>query len=979
MRLLDSHNVVIRKNKRSKCLIVHRDKLKPCFGEAGGTNETPEHPAVVQEADAAVADNGQTPSPVDNPVVVPATRNRVSAEWYHDADNTRPKRHAKQPAYLNDYHVSYVCRSIKAMSNRQIWQAKQEGCYCEACGRGFSKRSSLKRHLKSTKDTPDHNARANFQLAAWRPRGRPAGNDSRTVVKRPRKAEGAPDNPNFYASHEPPQQRLGTWLPKHETREPEQIEKLHMVRMLSVARKDENSGQRRLGWTQSRQPVQTRQQSNGHRRLTTPSRPPTRAMITSAYEAVTEMLKQPGPNTLASVLNVFQGRETNLKPGQARAACASSIASILLSVEVMSGKSVAGLQATDLTQWTMAVRDLLGLRPPAAGTVAEPGESASGDSSVGPVIAGRELPVNLSSETELTTTSLTMEIDEIDQANMQPTTEQLTDMDLFEESIFQQCQRISVELIGDITRTSDARGAEVVVRASDLKLGSSASLTMSEPLSEDLAAGRLIGSEPHTVSETKANADGIIETASGMEIQGSGFDEVVTMAADQSSERTMTDAQVISPMRVGAEVDETTLSSSAEHDHGREEFPALRVTLPPRRCALSNTPPFVGSGEHTTRELCLHVEVTELTIPVPPPVSAEIDHEVRRMATGTREATAHAKETIMNLRTEPNPEIVVGVSDNEPWQATQGRMPTNRVFVTPGQKKSVRTQPPETSPRLNTTGKPASSTSKFVEGTGRGTKGDVPSVNKKKEVRREGSLDNSTFASAIHAGQRTGDRMSTSKSVKELTGSARRIVAGSKAGEVDDGSKRSRDDGTRKPVEKVVEDGRTSDKRRGGTNPPSTMKSNKTVDSSKSTGKAECQKIARSSGTATHKPSSSKRDLTGSSSKTAPPSQEVQAAILNSSEPIKGSGASADQVTIEPRAPAGETPTIGASGIGSVAGLAGLYGQAPQGPGWMQPWSPYWMMPPPWWGPPPRSSSNNTLGGGWPGSPAMQQPRPPPS
>ena len=986
IRLLDSHNVVIRKNKRSKCLIVHRDKLKPCFGEACENNETPKYPTVVQEPEVAVADNGQTPSHCDNSVVLPAARNRVNAEWHEDADTMRPKRQIKQPAYLKDYHVSFVCRSIQAMSNRQVWQAKREGCYCEACGRGFSKRSSLKRHLEATKDRQDHNAEASVQLAAWRPRGRPAGDDdSRTVVKRPRKVGSTPVDPGLDIPHDSSQQRPVAWRIEHRTQEPENTRRQHMVRTITVARRSENSVQhrrdkrRRLGWGRSWRPVLMRQHGDEFRRPRTPSRPPSRTMVTTAYKSVTGMLKHSDPSSLTSILAAFQGTETNLKPGQVRAACAASVASILLSVEVMSGKSVEGLQATDLTKWTMAVRDQLSSLPPTGGTITETDESTRADCYVEPETVCMKAPADLPSE-EKGMPSLTIETSETVPARTETTTEELTDMDLFEESIIEQYQRISVELHGDIAEVTEIRDTEVAVRADDLELQNTA---MSGPLREQPVVGQLIGSESHSVLEPKVNDDNITETHSGTEIGNSGFDEV-TMIADKCGGDRTSDAPVIPQMRAidRTGTDETTLSSLEEHHNAPVKFPALHVSMPQHSCALSETPPFTGSGRHTANELCLHVELRELAIPKPPPVSAELDDELRKMAMEPRESVTPMKETVASSQEKSDPGIIVSVRDSEPWQATQGRIPTNKVFVTPGQKKFTHPRLPVVSPRLDATRQAVAGTSKSElksseEGTGRGNKkkDNGSCMDKKSEVRREGSSDTSAFASALSASQEICNQKSSSKSVIESKKRTYRPSAESKFGKSCDRSKNSRNEDTSKPKEKRSSDKRTSDEKREGTSTSRTTKCHKVVDSSKAIGKAESKVTAELPGSTAHKAFSSKKDIALSSAKTASSvSQEAQIAVPDDIEPNKESGRGGYHVSIEHRIPASGTFANESCGIGSVTGFTGSYGQLPPGPGWMQPWSPYWMMPPPWWGPPTGPSSGSNVSWGWPWPPAMQPP-----
>ena len=164
VRVLDSHTVVIQRNKKSKCIVVHRDKLKPCLTEMQEMESFT--PAAIEPEARVVPHLSPEPSPISQP------------EIYCDSDretfNTRPKRITRRPDYLNDFVVNCVFQKSFTMAQRYVQEIRAKGLDCRACGRMFSERHVLKRHLEVfARRDRRHALLAEETLSAWPRRGRP--------------------------------------------------------------------------------------------------------------------------------------------------------------------------------------------------------------------------------------------------------------------------------------------------------------------------------------------------------------------------------------------------------------------------------------------------------------------------------------------------------------------------------------------------------------------------------------------------------------------------------------------------------------------------------------------------------------------------------------------------------------------------------------------------------------------------------------
>ena len=98
VRVIDSHTVVIQKNARSKCIVVHRDKLKACAAEPEPSS---------QPASGGNVRGSRNPIiPTNEDLILTKEDLNLSKE---DLDRVeRPRRAARKPAYLRDYCVRNV-------------------------------------------------------------------------------------------------------------------------------------------------------------------------------------------------------------------------------------------------------------------------------------------------------------------------------------------------------------------------------------------------------------------------------------------------------------------------------------------------------------------------------------------------------------------------------------------------------------------------------------------------------------------------------------------------------------------------------------------------------------------------------------------------------------------------------------------------------------------------------------------------------
>lgn len=123
----------------------------------------------------------------------------------------------------------------------------------------------------------------------------------------------------------------------------------------------------------------------------------------------------------------------------------------------------------------------------------------------------------------------------------------------------------------------------------------------------------------------------------------------------------------------------------------REAGPAVKSSS--RRCALADTPPFWTSSkmpgltsEHVSSQNgpCLHVEVSQLTVPQPPKNTPEFEESVRSALESNL-----VENELMSTPLSSSTIVVPNTSEDE-FGPTSGRRPSDRVYVTPGMRRKAK-------------------------------------------------------------------------------------------------------------------------------------------------------------------------------------------------------------------------------------------------------------------------------------------------
>ena len=184
-KVIDSHTLVIQRNKKSRTLVVHKDKLKRCLGElpnswleptyvprsAAATSQSPEGEENQQQVDrlhpVQKRGNEQMPnalvpteSTTDRPQrlespnrvkrrqrrPVSATRAQYGPTQDGGLSKSRPNRNRQRPRRFD----SYVLRVVRVSGVNMPKNEDAVELTCRACSKSFRKRRYLQRHLRDS-------------------------------------------------------------------------------------------------------------------------------------------------------------------------------------------------------------------------------------------------------------------------------------------------------------------------------------------------------------------------------------------------------------------------------------------------------------------------------------------------------------------------------------------------------------------------------------------------------------------------------------------------------------------------------------------------------------------------------------------------------------------------------------------------------------------------------------------------------------
>jgi hypothetical protein len=125
VKAIDSHTFVIQKSKRSKSVVVHKDKLKLYIGETPKTwldlqgTELGDQPATPAQPESTPADGERQPGSSRRRPSPTTTHDDVDGEVPPPAEGRRPTRARRQPMRLRDY-VNYVNNLICDSNSTQL-------------------------------------------------------------------------------------------------------------------------------------------------------------------------------------------------------------------------------------------------------------------------------------------------------------------------------------------------------------------------------------------------------------------------------------------------------------------------------------------------------------------------------------------------------------------------------------------------------------------------------------------------------------------------------------------------------------------------------------------------------------------------------------------------------------------------------------------------------------------------------------------
>ena len=327
-------------------------------------------------------------------------------------------------------------------------------------------------------------------------------------------------------------------------------------------------------------------------------------------------------------MSVFAKEEPLLVPHQARLACAATLAAALTTIRtVQSGNG-------RLEEWVRKAETITAYER----NVGEPPATDAGGPSSTQLVSGISSAL---SEVQVVEKDVVSGSD----AN-NPAEEEFTDpvvsagLDLFEELITTEYQQ-RVKKESSVTATSEEPVSEV---------------------STDIAVDIPILEEHKSTHELENRSDLPVPTP--LETSSKGESDEQTNNMLQQAEETAGQGGAVTDSEPQPELLEITDVSDA--------VIPLRVARPVKECSLINTPPFLGTAEHTTGDLCLHVELPPKILG---PIPEYLHEEIRALAVNVELPAAQTEARIDT----PSGEVMKGTPvdpASEPWQATLGPIPS---------------------------------------------------------------------------------------------------------------------------------------------------------------------------------------------------------------------------------------------------------------------------------------------------------------
>ena len=689
VRLIDTHTVVIQRSKKSKCLVVHRDKLKACL-----TDEAVR--PVDQPVENAVMTDGTSVSPLmdeaneaqyaflsDEHRGDTRSSSRVAEQFVRD-NTDRPKRNVHRPAYLNDYRVFRISAgSSSEMAGRQLDELWLRGTLCESCGRGFRQRHGLKKHLLELQKEPSHVQFASRMLEAWPRRGQ----------RFQQKRKLAPDGVTSYVksistvtSGNSLSQRNPRPGCQNKSGNADAVRRPYRRHGLASCQQDLRS--RLFGRNRMEHRKADRERAPERQTLEMKSgEGPSHAFHVGAHRLAKAILQHSGELSTSKIMQLTQQTWSKLSTGQAKAAAAASLEGIIVGIRAL--KPPEGKPCMDnllLMEWLNRAEVILKKKTVRQDPARTNENELSADTCTVPTDIEHTHTIEDFHDSQghaidelLDLGGVTMEV-ELKEAGP-GVDESAIYLDLVQamndghnELPLLTCD---VDMNIDVTSTLVDNESEAVAHEATTLHSSP---NPKQDINKDIQQSESHQDEPQ---EASVQVDPKIRVA-----QLCGMSQEQLWGLSQS-------AEPLTQTVTSIEDCEATIAETVKlligTDHADSNFEPLEVRNAVRHCSFLGTPPFrkfKGSDDsvvaHTSalKGKCLHVEV--LLVPLPPMITREFVESVQEALKEPDNAKGGtiASEFQCSIST-----VETVQEQHELADATWGRRPSSKKYVTPGQSR----------------------------------------------------------------------------------------------------------------------------------------------------------------------------------------------------------------------------------------------------------------------------------------------------